>query len=99
MNKNLRILEKTFPADTAPCLLITVRHGRDKLLAHIEEKNLQVTYEKNYFCGALVPFFQSDSCRLQYLCAELLGYCKKKRPGTIRLFTTFVKKVAHRAMM
>lgn len=25
-----------------------------------------MTYEKNYFCGTLVPFFQSDSCRLQY---------------------------------
>lgn len=37
-----------------------------------------MTYEKNYFCGTLVPFFQSDSCRLQYLCAELLGYCKKE---------------------
>lgn len=33
---------------------------------------------KKLFCGTLVPFFQSDSCRLQYLCAELLGYCKKE---------------------
>lgn len=40
-----------------------------------------MTYEKNYFCGTLVPFFQSDSCRLQYLCAELLGYCKKRSLG------------------
>lgn len=37
-----------------------------------------MTYEKNYFCGTLFSFFQSDSCRLQYLCAELLGYCKKE---------------------
>lgn len=37
-----------------------------------------MTYEKNYFCGTLFPFFQPDSCRLQYLCAELLGYCKKE---------------------
>lgn len=25
-----------------------------------------MTYEKNYFCGTLFPFFQPDSCRLQY---------------------------------
>lgn len=37
-----------------------------------------MTYEKNYFCGTLFSFFQPDSCRLQYLCAELLGYCKKE---------------------
>lgn len=33
---------------------------------------------KKLFCGTLFPFFQPDSCRLQYLCAELLGYCKKE---------------------
>lgn len=33
---------------------------------------------KKLFCGTLSPFFQPDSCRLQYLCAELLGYCKKE---------------------
>lgn len=37
-----------------------------------------MTYEKNYFCGNLSPFFQTDSCCLQYLCAEFLGYCKKE---------------------
>ena len=39
MNKNLRILEKTFPADTAPLAYSSLSGtGRDKLLAHIEEK-------------------------------------------------------------
>lgn len=33
---------------------------------------------KKLFCGTLSPFFQSDSRRLQYLCAEFLGYCKKE---------------------
>lgn len=33
---------------------------------------------KKLFCGNLSPFFQTDSCCLQYLCAELLGYCKKE---------------------
>lgn len=33
---------------------------------------------KKLFCGNLSSFFQPDSCRLQYLCAELLGYCKKE---------------------
>ena len=39
MNKNLRILEKTFPADTAPLAYSSLSGtGRDKLLALIEEK-------------------------------------------------------------
>lgn len=33
---------------------------------------------KKLFCGNLSPFFQTDSCCLQYLCAEFLGYCKKE---------------------
>lgn len=36
-----------------------------------------MTYEKIILRHS-GSFFQSDSCRLQYLCAELLGYCKKE---------------------
>lgn len=39
MNKNLRILEKIFPADKAPLAYSSLSGtGRDELLALIEEK-------------------------------------------------------------
>lgn len=52
---------------------------------------------KKLFCGTLVPFFQSDSCRLQYLCAELLGYCKKEA-WDYQAAYDLCEKAAHRTM-